>query len=77
MGELVYYEGDDEEEDADNYGFEDLFIPNAPIKIEDYPKYAHRGLMLGKLFRYKRIYVCVVIWTLRKSTRYFTKFLSC
>lgn len=49
MGELVYYEGDDEDEE-DNYGFEDLFIPNAPIKIEDYPKYAHRGLMLGKLF---------------------------
>ncbi|KAG2237196.1 hypothetical protein INT48_006600 [Thamnidium elegans] len=45
-GELVYYEDDQEEEDADNYGFEDLFIPNAPIKIEDYPKYAHRGLML-------------------------------
>lgn len=40
----------DEEPDYDNVGFEELYIPNAPIRIEDSPKYAHRGLMLGKLF---------------------------
>ena len=39
----------DEEPDYDNIGFEGLYIPNAPIRIEDSPKYAHRGLMLGKL----------------------------
>lgn len=48
QGEVIYYE-EDQEEDSDNYGFEDLFIPNAPIKIKDYPKYPHRGLMLGKI----------------------------
>ncbi|KAI9361338.1 glycoside hydrolase superfamily [Pilaira anomala] len=45
QGELIYYE-EDQEIDSDNYGFEGLFIPNAPIKIKDYPKYPHRGLML-------------------------------
>lgn len=46
-GEIIYFENDEEYSD-DNYGFDDLFIPNAPILIEDKPKYSHRGLMLGK-----------------------------
>lgn len=37
----------DEEPDYDNVGFEELYIPNAPIRIKDAPKYTHRGLMLG------------------------------
>ncbi|CEP13194.1 hypothetical protein [Parasitella parasitica] len=36
----------DEERDYDNDGFEGLYIPNTPIRIEDSPKYPHRGLML-------------------------------
>lgn len=40
-------EDEDEEEDYDD--FEGLYIPNAPIRIEDSPKYAHRGLMLGRV----------------------------
>ncbi|KAI8642475.1 beta-hexosaminidase 1 precursor [Parasitella parasitica] len=36
----------DEEPDYDNVGFEGLYIPNTPVRIEDSPKYAHRGLML-------------------------------
>ncbi|KAK4516496.1 uncharacterized protein ATC70_011468 [Mucor velutinosus] len=36
----------DEEPDYDNVGFEELYIPNAPIRVEDAPKYTHRGLML-------------------------------
>jgi hexosaminidase len=45
-GEIAYYEDDDERENQD--GFEDLYIPNAPIKIKDSPKYSHRGIMLGR-----------------------------
>jgi hexosaminidase len=41
-------EDEDEDEDEDDE-FEGLYIPNAPIKIQDSPKYAHRGLMLGRL----------------------------
>lgn len=45
-GEIIYFENDEDYDDG-NHGFEDLFIPNAPIRIEDSPKYSHRGLMLG------------------------------
>ncbi|KAI7871966.1 glycoside hydrolase superfamily, partial [Mucor mucedo] len=44
-GEIMYFENE-EDYDEGNYGFEDLFIPNAPIRIEDSPKFSHRGLML-------------------------------
>lgn len=39
---------DEDEQEQESNGFEDLYIPNAPIKIKDSPKYSHRGLMLGK-----------------------------
>lgn len=44
-GKIVYYE-DDEDFDQSDYGFENLYIPEVPIRIRDSPKYSHRGLML-------------------------------
>ncbi|CAO3609085.1 unnamed protein product [Mucor hiemalis] len=44
-GGLIYYE-DDEEFHQSGDGFENLYIPEAPITIRDSPKYSHRGLML-------------------------------
>ncbi len=46
-GEIIYYE--DKDDINSDYGFDDLYIPNAPIRIKDSPKYSHRGLMLGKI----------------------------
>lgn len=43
---IIYYE-DDEDFDQSDYGFENLYIPEVPIRIRDTPKYSHRGLMLG------------------------------
>lgn len=47
-GKIVYYE-DDEDFDQSDYGFENLYIPEVPIRIRDSPKYSHRGLMLGNI----------------------------
>lgn len=50
-GDLVVSDFDEDEDPDDDYDddeFEGLYIPNAPIKIRDSPKYAHRGLMLGR-----------------------------
>lgn len=48
--ELLLDYDDAEEPNYDNTGFDGLYIPEAPIRIEDAPKFAHRGLMLGKSF---------------------------
>lgn len=48
-GNELILDYDDTEDESDN-GFEGLYIPEAPIRIIDTPKYAHRGLMLGSVF---------------------------